>query len=57
VSGSSQYPFGAQPSVSVKGAVTAPGTRDYQVWYRNAAAFCTVSTFNLSNGWELNWTP
>jgi hypothetical protein len=32
-----------------------PGTRTYQVWYRNAAAFCTISTFNLTNGIELSW--
>ncbi len=57
VGGSSQYPFGGNPSVSVKGMVTAPGTRTYQVWYRNAAAFCTTSTFNLSNGLELTWIP
>jgi hypothetical protein len=56
-SGSSQYPFGVSPSVSVKGNVTTPGTRTYQVWYRNAAAFCTTSTFNLTNGRELSWTP
>jgi len=55
--GASQYPFGANPSVSVKGMVAMPGTRTYQVWYRNAAAFCTPATFNLSNGWELNWVP
>jgi hypothetical protein len=27
----------------------------YQVWYRNAASFCTPSTFNLSNGIEIAW--
>ena len=43
------------PSVSVKGLITAPGTRTYQVWYRNAAAFCTASTFNLSNGVSIVW--
>ena len=48
---------GAQRLVRVKGGVTAPGVRTYQVWYRNAAAFCTASTFNLTNGWELTWTP
>jgi len=41
----------------IKGNITSPGTRTYQVWYRNAAAFCTPSTFNLSNGWELIWAP
>jgi glucose/arabinose dehydrogenase len=37
--------------------VTGTGTRTYQVWYRNAAAFCTPSTFNLSNGLEAVWVP
>jgi len=53
--GGSAYPFGTFPSVSVKGFITAPGTRTYQVWYRNAAAFCTASTFNLSNGVSIVW--
>jgi hypothetical protein len=30
--------------------------RMYQVWYRNAAAFCTSSTFNLSNGYRVVWS-
>jgi hypothetical protein len=57
VAGSSQYPFGAFPSVSVKGGVVAPGLRTYQCWYRNAAAFCNPSTFNLSNGLSITWIP
>ncbi len=56
-SGASQYPAAGDPSVSVRGLVAAPGTRTYQVWYRNASAFCTVSTFNLTNGIEATWTP
>jgi hypothetical protein len=56
VAGASHYPATGDPSISVKGAVTAPGTRTYQVWYRNAAAFCTPSTFNLSNGVSVNWS-
>ena len=51
----SSYPQGGDPSVSVRGAVAAPGTRTYQIWYRNAAAFCTADTFNLSNGIQVNW--
>jgi Tol biopolymer transport system component len=53
--GASQYPSGAAPSVSQRGQVAAPGTRTYQIWYRNAAAFCTPSTFNLSNGITVDW--
>ncbi len=55
VSGASTYPAAGDPSVSVRGLVTMPGTRTYQCWYRNAAAFCTASTFNLSNGVEIVW--
>jgi hypothetical protein len=57
VAGSSQYPGTSQAHVSVKGMITSPGTRTYQVWYRNAAAFCNPETFNLTNGWTLAWTP
>jgi len=49
------YPQGGDLSVSVRGNVLAPGIRTYQAWYRNAAAFCTASTFNLSNGYQITW--
>jgi hypothetical protein len=55
--GLSQYPEPGDASVSVRGNVTGAGTREYQVWYRNPAAFCTASTFNLTNGLQLNWVP
>jgi len=55
--GTSQYPAAGDLPVSVRGFVTAPGTRTYQCWYRNAAAFCTAATFNLTNGIGLTWTP
>lgn len=53
--GASQYPQAGDPSVSARGQVNQPGTRTYQVWYRNAAPFCTSSTFNLTNGLEIQW--
>jgi len=55
VGGSSIYPAGGDQTVSVRGAISAPGSRTYQVWYRNAAAFCTADTFNLSNGFAIVW--
>jgi hypothetical protein len=55
VGGASQYPEVGDPSVSVKGNILAPGTRTYQVWYRNAASFCTIDTFNLTNGLSIVW--
>jgi hypothetical protein len=53
--GAATYPAVGQPLVHVRGAVTTPGTRTYQTWYRNAAAFCQPETFNLTNGVQLTW--
>jgi hypothetical protein len=53
--GASAYPGPGDLSVSVRGGVTAGQTRHYQTWYRNAAAFCTPSTFNLTNGLTIVW--
>ncbi len=56
--GASQHPGPADPPISIQGALPASGgTRYYQCWYRNAAAYCTPSTFNLTNGLEVVWTP
>jgi hypothetical protein len=54
-SGTSSYPGPGDPHVSVKGMVMSPGSRTYQLWYRNAGAFCTPSTFNLTNGIVITW--
>jgi hypothetical protein len=56
-SGGSQYPVAGDPSVSVRGLCAAGDFRTYQCWYRNAAAFCTASTFNLTNGISVTWVP
>jgi hypothetical protein len=53
--GGSAYPTSGETPISVRGAVTAPGVRSYQVWYRNNATFCTTSAFNLSNGMQVLW--
>jgi hypothetical protein len=59
VTGGSSYPSVGELPVSVRGSVPASGgTRDYQIWYRNAdPTFCTSSTFNLSNGVRVDWQP
>jgi len=41
----------------VRGGATAGTSRSYQLWYRNAAAYCQPETFNLTNGWWLTWQP
>lgn len=56
-SGASTYPAPGDASLSVKGLVHAPGTRRYQVRYRNAAAFCSSDTFNYTNALEIVWRP
>lgn len=57
VAGLSSYPSGADQSISVRGVVAAGDTRTYQIWYRNAAAFCSTDTFNVSNGAQVSWAP
>lgn len=54
---SSQYPAAGDAPVTVRGQVTVPGVRTYQVWYRNAANFCASQTFNLTNGLVVTWLP
>jgi hypothetical protein len=52
------YPsgVGALP-IHVLGSTAAGDVRHYQCWYRNAAAFCTPSTFNLTQGLTITWGP
>jgi hypothetical protein len=58
VAGSSSFPGASGQSVSVRGAVNpAGGTYYYQAWYRNAAAYCTPDTYNLTNGLAVTWLP
>jgi hypothetical protein len=55
--GASQYPTGMETSISIRGGNAAGDSRTYQVWYRDAAAFCTSDTFNLTNGRRVVWSP
>jgi hypothetical protein len=56
--GSSAYPGQGDLPVSVRGNITLSGSvRNYQAWYRNAAVFCSPSTFNLTNGYQVTWAP
>jgi hypothetical protein len=57
VGGASSYPVGGDALIHIKGNVAAGNVRTYQVWYRNAAAFCTADTFNLTNGVQTTWGP
>jgi hypothetical protein len=56
--GVASYPQPGDQAISVRGAVPATGAvRLYQAWFRNSAAYCTSSTFNLSNGLRATWLP
>lgn len=56
VAGASTQPNVAQPTpLSLRDPVLPGAVRDYQVWYRNAASFCTDATFNLTNAWRVVW--
>lgn len=55
--GSANYPEAGNLSVSAHGLVSAPGSRYYQIWYRNSQAFCTPATTNYSNGQIVVWGP
>lgn len=57
VGGASQYPETGDPTISSFTILPSTGTvLYYQVWYRNAAAFCSPSTFNLTNGLRAIWS-
>ncbi len=55
--GSSSFPAVGAVSISLAGGVRAPGTRTYQVHYRDTANYCTPDTFNLTNALRIIWTP
>ena len=61
VSNASTYPSGATPPnnipISQKGLIAAGDVRNYQLWYRDSAAFCTASVFNLTNAVNVTWAP
>ncbi|MBL8858035.1 MAG: hypothetical protein JNL28_06000 [Planctomycetes bacterium] len=55
---SAAYPGGTTGNpIHVAGATSAGDLRHYQAWYRDAAAFCTASTFNLTQGLSVTWAP
>lgn len=56
--GSASWPTGSEADISVTGLVPLAGAqRYYQVFYRNAANFCTPATVNISNGMRVLWMP
>lgn len=55
---SASYPGGLTPNpVHIAGGITSPGAAFVQCWYRDAIAFCTSATYNLSNGLTILWAP
>jgi hypothetical protein len=56
-SGMAAYPGGLTPNpIHLAGAPVSPGDlKHYQCWYRDAIAFCTSATFNLTQGLSIAW--
>lgn len=57
VGGGSQFPDVGDLSIAALVAPSAGQTSYFQVWYRNAATFCTSATSNYTNAWRVTWTP
>jgi hypothetical protein len=57
VGGAATYPGAGDPALSVTGMVAPGDVRNYQVIYRDASAFCTADTFNLTNAINVVWAP
>ncbi|MFO1011144.1 MAG: hypothetical protein U1F29_13860 [Planctomycetota bacterium] len=58
VAGGSQYPsLPVDDPLSVRSQTPLGSglTAHYQVYFRNAAAFCTPDTFNATNGYSVTW--
>jgi hypothetical protein len=56
--GMAQIPGAGDASLHTLGGIPPQGgSRTYQVWYRNAADFCTSATWNLTNGLQVHWRP
>lgn len=53
--GFARYPEAGDAATSVQGLVPSGAARTYQVWYRDAASFCTAATHNLTNGLSVGW--
>ncbi|MBL8861493.1 MAG: CHRD domain-containing protein [Planctomycetes bacterium] len=51
------WPEPGETPLSVAGLVLPSTAVVYQVWYRNAAAFCTPFTYNLTNAVRVFWSP
>jgi hypothetical protein len=57
VGGASSQPNGSNPTpLSVRDPVSPGEQRVYQAVYRDASPFCTSSTFNVTNSWQVIWS-
>jgi hypothetical protein len=55
-SGNSSFNGAPSSNLSTLGGLPANGgTRLYQAWFRDAHAFCTGATFNLTNAVGVEW--
>ncbi len=56
VAGSAAYPGPSDPTIAMRGQITAPGSvRVYQALYRNSMSFCSPQGFNFTNALLVTW--
>ena len=56
--GTAVFPNSTDTTTLAQRGGVVPGSgvrRFYQTYYRNSAAFCTPDTFNVTNGWRVDW--
>lgn len=55
-SGASQFPAAGFSLSLIGGVPYSGGKREDQVWYRDAATYCTSTKYNLTNALEVTWS-
>jgi hypothetical protein len=55
--GEARFPSRGDPSISARGGVVAPGSRAYQIAYRDPAGACGGTAWNFTNGLLVDWIP
>lgn len=55
--GTSQVPSGGSSAISLLGGAASGHVRVFQVWYRDAATFCTPAVHDMTNAVRITWRP
>ena len=55
--GEARFPSPGEPPISARAGVVAPGSRAYQIAYRDPLGACGTASWNLTNGLRVDWIP